>query len=282
MATGALGEWGEWIGARIGEFSASIHFLTRLPLRRHDAAAPSGTADAPGTAGAVGTAVASAGANLAQAAWAFPFAGFVVGLIGAIVYLVADRLVLFSWPAAALAVAATIIVTGALHEDGLADTADGFGAGATPESRLAIMRDSRIGTFGACALIVSIGLRWAALASLAGPLRVAAALIAAHVAARAMPPLLMRLIPPARPDGLSAAAGLPPADSVAVAALLGFAALLLALGTADGLIASALLVLAMLALRRLALNKIGGQTGDVLGALEQVSEVLVLLVAARG
>src|SRR2546430_10600867 len=73
MATGALGEWGERLGARIGEFSASIHFLTRLPLPRHE------------TAGA-------AGANLAQAAWAVPLAGFVVGLIGAIVYALADRL----------------------------------------------------------------------------------------------------------------------------------------------------------------------------------------------
>ena len=81
MATGALGEWGARLGARVGEFSASIHFLTRLPLPRHEAA---------GAAGA-----------MAQAVWAFPFAGFVVGLVGALAYLVADRLVLFSWPAAA-------------------------------------------------------------------------------------------------------------------------------------------------------------------------------------
>jgi adenosylcobinamide-GDP ribazoletransferase len=144
------------------------------------------------------------------------------------------------------------------------------------------MRDSRIGTFGACALVLSIGLRWAALASLAGPMRAAAALIAAHAAARAVPPLLMLLIPPARPDGLSADAGLPPADSVAGAALLGFAALVLALGLAKGLIAAALLALGLAAMRWLALNKVGGQTGDVLGALEQVCEIIVLLVAARG
>jgi adenosylcobinamide-GDP ribazoletransferase len=281
MATGALGEWGEWIGARIGEFSASIHFLTRLPLRRHDAAAPSGTADAPGTAGAVGTAVASAGANLAQAAWAFPFAGFVVGLIGAIVYLVADRLVLFSWPAAALAVAATILVTGALHEDGLADTADGFGGGDTRERKLAIMRDARIGTYGVCALIIALVIRIAALAGLTEPSLVATALIAAHVGARAVVPFAMYLLPAARTDGLAFTAGVPSGVSVAIAAALGFLALLLCLGLAHALIALVVLAVAVALFAWLTMRQIGGQTGDVLGAVEQVSEIVILLVALR-
>ena len=146
MASGALGDWGEWIGARIGEFSASIHFLTRLPLPRHEAAA------APGATAAAGAG--ATGANLAQAAWAFPLSGFVVGLIAAITYAVADKLVLATWPAAALTLLATLLVTGALHEDGLADTADGFGGGDTRDQKLAIMRDSRIGTYGVCALII--------------------------------------------------------------------------------------------------------------------------------
>jgi adenosylcobinamide-GDP ribazoletransferase len=222
-----------------------------------------------------------AGGDLARASWAAPIAGAVVGALGAVAYGIAHAAGLGPLPAAGLALVATIALTGGLHEDGLADTADGFGAGATPESRLAIMRDSRIGTFGACALIMSIGLRWAALASLAGPMRVAAALIAAHAAARAVVPLLMRLTPPARPDGLSAAAGLPPADSVAAAALLGLVALALALGAGKGLIALVLLLVALGAIRQVALTKIGGQTGDVLGALEQAAEILVLLVAAR-
>jgi len=251
----------DWIGRTTGDLIVAFGFYTRLPFR-HDSA--------------------YAGEELARASWAAPVAGAIVGAIGALAYALAHAAGLGALPAAGLAIVATLMVTGALHEDGLADTADAFGGGTTPQARLAIMRDSRIGTFGACALILSIGLRWAALASLIGPARVAAALIAAHAAARALPPALMLLIPPARPDGLSATAGLPPADSVAAAALLGLAALVLGLGLAKGLLAAGLLALCLVAIRSLALNKIGGQTGDVLGSLEQVGEIVVLLVAARG
>jgi adenosylcobinamide-GDP ribazoletransferase len=257
----ALGAWGERIGARIGEFSASIHFLTRLPLRRHEAG--------------------TAGASLAQAAWAFPLAGFVVGLIGALVYLIADRLVLFSWPAAALTLAATMLVTGALHEDGLADTADGFGGGATRERKLDIMRDSRIGTYGVCALIICLLLRADAIASLTEPVLVAPALIAAHVGARAVLPLVMFLLPAARSDGLAFSAGKPSGGGVAVAAALGFLALLLCLGLGHALVALVVLAIAVALLCWLATRQIGGQTGDVLGAVEQVSEIVILLVALR-
>ncbi|HYS47969.1 MAG TPA: adenosylcobinamide-GDP ribazoletransferase, partial [Xanthobacteraceae bacterium] len=195
------------------DLKVALVFYTRLPLN-HD--------------GPI------AGADLARASWAAPIAGALVGALGAGVYALAHA-ALGPLPAAGLAIATTIVATGALHEDGLADTADGFGAGPTPEHRLAIMRDSRIGTFGACALIISIGLRWAVLASLTDPWRAAAAFIAAHAAARAAPPLLMRLAPPARADGLSAGAGKPSAGSVAAAALIGAAALMLGLGIAGGL-----------------------------------------------
>jgi adenosylcobinamide-GDP ribazoletransferase len=250
-----------WINRLATDLKVTLVFYTRLPLFLGD----------PG-----------AGGSLAQASWAAPVAGALIGALGAAAYGLAHMAGLGPLPAAGLALVATMAVTGCLHEDGLADTADGFGAGATPERRLAIMRDSRIGTFGACALIVSIGLRWGALASLADPLRVAAALIAAHAAARATLPMIMRVTPTARPDGLSAGAGLPPAESAAAAVLLGLVALGLALGNVRALIALMLLVAASWAVRRLALAKIGGQTGDVLGALEQLGEVLVLLVAARG
>jgi adenosylcobinamide-GDP ribazoletransferase len=251
----------DWAGRLTSDLMIALGFYTRLPIPRHPAIV---------------------GEELARASWAAPVAGAVVGAVGALAYGLAHAAGLGPFPAAGLTLLATLVVTGALHEDGLADTADAFGAAALPEDRLAIMRDSRIGTFGACALVLSLGLRWAALASLAGPMRVAFVLIAAHAAARAVPPLLMLLIPPARPDGLSAAAGLPPADSVAAAMVLGLVALISALGLGNGLIAAVLLAPCLFGMRRLALDKIGGQSGDVLGALEQVCEVLVLLVAARG
>ena len=146
-----------WLEERGEELKACIVFCTRLPLFRTTPIA---------------------GGAIAKAAWAFPVAGFVVGVIGAVVYALAHRIGLPAWPAAALAVAATMLVTGCLHEDGLADTADGFGGGDDREQKLAIMRDSRIGVYGVCALTISLVFRVAALASLPSAHAVVWALIA--------------------------------------------------------------------------------------------------------
>ncbi|MCK1389325.1 adenosylcobinamide-GDP ribazoletransferase [Bradyrhizobium sp. 1] len=217
---------------------------------------------------------------VARATWALPVAGLLVGLAGALIYKIAIRFGLTPNLAALLALATTALITGALHEDGLADTADGLGGGRTRDRKLEIMRDSRIGTYGVCALILSFGLRWSALAAIANPWAVTLALCAAHAAARAGVPAFMSLVPPARPDGLSASAGAPPGRSVAVAFGLGTLALALALGPGKALVGLILLSLAGLLLARLAIRQIGGQTGDILGALEQTGEILILLVAA--
>ncbi|MBR0710477.1 adenosylcobinamide-GDP ribazoletransferase [Bradyrhizobium liaoningense] len=217
---------------------------------------------------------------VARATWALPIAGLLVGLAGAFIYKVAIRLGLTPSLAALLALATTTLITGALHEDGLADTADGLGGGRTRERKLEIMRDSRIGAYGVCALILSFGLRWSALAAIANPLAVTFALCAAHAAARAGVPAFMSLVPPARPDGLSASAGAPPGRSVAVAFAVGTLVLALALGPGKALVGLILLSLAGLTLARLAIRQIGGQTGDILGAFEQIGEILILLVAA--
>ncbi|WP_298241879.1 adenosylcobinamide-GDP ribazoletransferase [uncultured Bradyrhizobium sp.] len=217
---------------------------------------------------------------VARATWALPVAGLLVGLAGAFVYKAAIRVGLTPNLAALLALATTALITGALHEDGLADTADGLGGGRTRERKLEIMRDSRVGTYGACALILSFGLRWGALATIANPVAVALALCAAHAAARAGVPAFMALVPPARPDGLSASAGAPPGRSIAVAFALGTLVLALALGPGRALVGLILLSLAGLVLARLAIRQIGGQTGDILGAFEQLGEILILLVAA--
>ncbi|BBO13664.1 adenosylcobinamide-GDP ribazoletransferase [Bradyrhizobium sp. TM102] len=222
----------------------------------------------------------AADGTVARATWALPVAGLLVGLAGAFVYKVAIRFGLTPNIAALLALASTALITGALHEDGLADTADGLGGGRTRERKLEIMRDSRIGTYGVCALILSFGLRWSALAAIADPLLVTFALCAAHAAARAGVPAFMSLVPPARPDGLSASAGSPPGRSVAIAFALGTLALALALGPGKALVGLILLSLAGLLLARLAVRQIGGQTGDILGAFEQIGEILILLVAA--
>lgn len=217
---------------------------------------------------------------IARATWALPFAGLLVGLAGALVYKAAIRVGLAPHLAALLALATTTFITGALHEDGLADTADGLGGGRTRERKLEIMRDSRIGSYGVSALVLSFGLRWSALVAIANPWAVTLALCAAHASARAGLPAFMSLVPPARRDGLAASAGAPPGRSVAMAFGLGTLVLALALGPAKALVGLLLLSLTGLILARLAIRQIGGQTGDILGAFEQLSEILILLVAA--
>jgi adenosylcobinamide-GDP ribazoletransferase len=181
-----------------------------------------------------------------------------------------------------LALLVTLLFTGAMHEDGLADTADGLG-GKSPEQRLEIMRDSRIGTFGVSALALSFLLRWSALAEigeLADVRTLVIALIVAHIGSRAVLPAFMYLVPPARAEGLSTSAGRPPGQSVAIALALGILCLLLAFGPKLAMIALLTLALAALVLARVAVRQIGGQTGDVLGALQQIAEATLLVIAA--
>jgi adenosylcobinamide-GDP ribazoletransferase len=218
-----------------------------------------------------------AGEDVARASWAFPIAGVLVGSTGALIYWIAFRLGLPAGPAAALALAATLIATGCLHEDGLADTADGFGGGKDAAHKREIMRDSRIGTYGACALVISLVLRWSAVTAIADPLSVMMALIAAHVSARAALPMFMRFVPQARSDGLSARAGRPPPTSIAAATLLGILALGLALGPIAALVCLFLVTSADVFVAWLCMRQIGGQTGDVIGAVEQINEILILL-----
>jgi adenosylcobinamide-GDP ribazoletransferase len=218
--------------------------------------------------------------EIARAGWTLPVAGLLVGLVGAAVYAFAHAIGLTPGPAAMLALASTVIVTGALHEDGLADTADGLGGGRTRERKLKIMRDSRIGTYGVCALVISLALRWSALAAIAAPQSIVLALLLAHAVARAGLPLFMALVPPARADGLSAGAGRPAGPNAAIA--LGLGAIVLALGFGPGKAILAVILLAFIGLMTawLAVKQIGGQTGDILGAFEQLAETAILLMTA--
>ena len=219
------------------------------------------------------------GSELARASWAAPLAGAIVGLLGAVAYGLARAGQLPPWPAAAIAIAVTLAVTGCLHEDGLADVADALG-GTSRERKLEIMRDSRVGTYGASALIASIALRISALASLTTPAAAAIALIVAHMAGRAAIPGFMMLIPPARAEGLSAGAGPAPGASAAVAAAVGIVALIAGLPLRSALLALVAVTAALFVMARLSIKHFGGQTGDVLGAVEQCVEIVVLLSAA--
>jgi adenosylcobinamide-GDP ribazoletransferase len=240
------------------EFLLATSVLTRLPVA---ASAPE--------QGAV-----------AAASWAFPAVGAGIGGIAGLVMLLAAVLGLGGAPSALLALAAAGLVTGALHEDGLADTADGFGGGRDRAEKLAIMRDSRQGTYGILALILSIGLRAAALAAIGEPIEGALALIAAHTASRAFLPPAMLWLDPARDDGLGATAGRPGPRVAFIAVAIGAIVALAALGPLRGLVSLVLSGMAVVAMAALARRQIGGYTGDVLGAFQQIGEIVMLLAAA--
>jgi len=214
-----------------------------------------------------------------------PLAGAIIGCVPAAVLTLGQAIGLGPWVAASLAITALVLVTGGLHEDGLADTADGFGGGGTAERRLQIMRDSRVGAFGAIAIALSLLLRVGLVATLAERgtvLAAATALILVASVSRGASLLVMAMLPPARATGASHAVGRPTPPTLAVAgvlaALIGLLACLAgglpAAGVALALVAAALAGLGMVRLSR---ARIGGQTGDVLGAAQQVAEIAALV-----
>ena len=213
----------------------------------------------------------------AQAAWAFPLVGLVVGLIAAVTGLCGLAIGLPVPIVAGLCVAVQIIVTGAMHEDGLADTVDGFWGGWEPERRLEIMKDSRIGTYGVLALVISVALRWVAVAGL---LSIGVwALIVAAIASRAGLPIVMTALPRVRPGGLSDTVGTPGMLAAVISGVLGaILVVLLAQSAAPVLFLATILSVGAVAL--IAQQKIGGQTGDVLGATQQITEIACLIALA--
>ena len=219
--------------------------------------------------------------SFTHAIWAAPVAGLAVGLIAGVAGGLALWFSLPSAAAAVIALAAGILLTGALHEDGAADVADGFGGGRTRGEKLAIMRDSRIGSYGTLALILSALARWSALAATAtqGGWALLVALFAAHAASRAVLPAFAALVAPARTDGLSAGLGIIHANIALGALGLGFFALL-PLGLGFAVLSALLLAGVFFGMSALARHQLGGQTGDVLGALQQSSEIALLFVAA--
>jgi adenosylcobinamide-GDP ribazoletransferase len=250
----------------IADLAASLRFFSRLSLP-----AESGKADFPG------------GLRMA------PAAGALLGLLAALPFAFALDLHEPPLVAALLALAAGALLSGGLHEDGLADVADGFGGGFSRERKLEIMRDSRIGAYGALALTLSIGLRAACLTALApAPGGAVLVMMAAGAISRAACLAPLVLLPPARADGAGQAAagsvrGLAEAlawPAFGLACILAFLPCLSGFPPAACLLAAVLAALATLGLCALARAQIGGQTGDVAGATQQVAEIAVLLVFA--
>ena len=251
---------------------AAVQFLTRVPVRVD-------VVD---------------DAQLARAVAWFPAVG---GLVGLVVGGVAALLVgpLGALPACVLGVASGVLVTGALHEDGLGDVADGFWGGWEPERRMTIMRDSRLGTYGVLAVVLGVLLRVALLAAIVeadGPATLLASAVLAHVLSRAGALVLMVTQPRARPDGLGAAylAELATARTwlgAVVTSLAAVAALSPFVQPPAGLAAIGAVAAAGVLVARTAARKVGGITGDVLGAAQQVGELACLtaivgLVRATG
>lgn len=233
----------------------AIQFLTRIPLRLR-AAVPH-----------------------EQALPWFPVVGALLGLLigGAAIGL--GELIPVP-TAVAVAVIVGLLLTGAFHEDGLADIADAFGGGHTPERRFEILKDSRHGTYGVAALSGSIVLRVVAASSIVGSAALLAGFVAAHTLGRGAAVLAIAIFPPATQSGLGAGAArsLRPSTTVAVAVVM--------VGVTAGatgwwacpLIGGA--IIAMLAVGWLAMRKIGGLAGDVLGAIEVVVECVTLVIVS--
>lgn len=217
---------------------------------------------------------------LGRACVAFPLIGAGIGVIGGGIYAFATAIGLPPLASAFLALTAIVVLTGALHEDGLADVCDGIGGGRNAPDRLRIMRDSHNGTFGTLSLVLSVGVRAALLAALAAPGPVMAAFVAAGAVSRGVLPAVMGLMGPARVDGLAAAAGRPTGPEMLVALALAFVIAWITLGFAGAFLALVLAAGATGALAFLARRALGGHTGDVLGACQQAGEIAVLAVAA--
>ncbi|MEM8706403.1 MAG: adenosylcobinamide-GDP ribazoletransferase [Actinomycetota bacterium] len=207
----------------------------------------------------------------------FPVAGALIGLLIGLVWLGLNELV-SPLTSATIAVMVGVMITGAFHEDGLADTADSLG-GYTPERRLEIMKDSRVGTFGVLALVFSVLIRVVGLAALE-PVEGLVALVMAHAVGRSIATLVMVTTPAASATGLgqSYTAYLPKPAVWAIGAVIAGCSIV---GGPGGVVGYLVALLGAVLLVVLARRAYGGTTGDVLGAVEQVGEMAVLSAAAR-
>lgn len=243
-------------GSWVQDFMVALVFLTRLPIQ------PGFTFDM---------------TAIKTACRLFALIGLIVGGVAGTVYILAAYIGLPLIVSAILAVAAQIIVTGALHEDAVGDVADGFGGGADREKKLTIMRDSRVGTYAVAALIIVIGLKVAVLGSMPDPLFGFAFLVVAAAVSRGLMTWALYLMPAAREDGLGHGAGRPDMMAPLISTVLCILIAIFILGPQLGAIALMAGIIGASLMGMIAKRQIGGQTGDVLGAIQQISEVSILI-----
>lgn len=240
----------------------TLAFFTRLPVQ-----APGGAFE------------------LAEAAGAWPLAGLLASVLPAALLLACRAVHIPPLVVALLAVGTLAAIGGGLHEDGLADCADGLGGGRTSADKLAIMRDSRIGAYGALALMMSVTLRAAALAALAErPPAAAVALLGVAVLSRAVALSHWGATEAARRDGLAVAAGRPAGAALSIGIGTGaLAALALFAAFKSAALLGLVLAIAAVALfSDLCRKAIGGHTGDTIGAAQQIAETLLLVGLSAG
>jgi len=238
----------------VHDIAAAFALLTRLPVPvDHSRAAARG----------------------ARAAWAYPLVGAGLGLLAGLLGWLALWLGVSAGIAAVLVIAAQVTMSGAMHEDGLADMADGLG-GHTLARRLEIMKDSRIGAFGAIALVLALLARQAGISAIeAASLPLAMAALGAG--SRALMVVVMAGLRHARQGGLAASAGKPPLEAGLTALAIGLLFCVLAFGW-FGFGVFAAMALAALVVALIANARFGGQTGDILGATQQSAEIVGLAV----
>lgn len=244
----------------------ALGFLTRIPLRSVWFSDKKSVAD--------------------DAAY-FPLASLAVGIAGSLIFVFCILLGFSPLTSSLIYIAALCTITGALHEDGLSDVADGFFAPRPREDRLYIMKDSHIGVFGMLALLFSIGLRVSLSAdiySAGGFWAIITSILVAQAASRGAMVWMWATLPLARTGGVADKAGKPTVQARAFASLSSLIVLALLIFLPHGFLsfslATALLVLGVYAFIALSSAKIGGYTGDTLGAMQQIGEILVLIGVA--
>ena len=244
--------------AKLWDIAAALGLLSRVPIRiKIDCATARGAASA----------------------WAYPLAGLILGALACVIGQIALWIGLPNDLAAGLTLATLVIITGAMHEDGLADTVDGLWGGWDKNHRLKIMKDSHTGVYGVLALTLGIGLRWHALTLIIDQDALWPAILTTAMLSRTVMVPIMAKLPNARKDGLSQSVGRPDTKTVLVAC--GIAILIcLILLQYTGLWLITMAVIATLGCATIAKAKIQGQTGDILGAIQQINEIAMLLTLA--